>query len=252
MDARHLGWNVAHGLTWAAARTPGKVAVRDDARVMTYRELNARVNRLAHALTGVGLREGDRLLVLVSDRLEHLEALFACAKAGVVAAPVDHRWRPEELRHAIALYEPRAVLFEEATRAMVPAAFDGPRVCLETEYEALLAKASATEALRPVPADAPFVIGSTSGTSGLPKGIVLSHRSMLWRMPIYAFDFGFGPDDLWLSNTPMAQGGGRAFAMATWIRGGTVLIEADFDPERTLATIARERVTTCFMVPTMF
>ncbi|MBI2207516.1 MAG: AMP-binding protein [Candidatus Rokubacteria bacterium] len=252
MDTRHVAWNVAHGLTWAAARTPGKIAVREGSRAFTYRELNARVNRLAHALVGLGLRAGDRFLLLVSDRVEHLETLFACAKVGVVAAPVDHRWRPEELRHAIALYEPRAVLFEEATRAMVPATLAGPRVCLETEYETLLATAGATEALQPVAAEAPFVIGSTSGTSGLPKGIVLSHRSMLWRMPIYAFDFGFGPDDVWLSNTPMAQGGGRAFAMATWIRGGTVLIDPDFDPERTLATIAREQVTTCFMVPTMF
>jgi acyl-CoA synthetase (AMP-forming)/AMP-acid ligase II len=75
---------------------------------------------------------------------------------------------------------------------------------------------------------------------------------MLWRLPIYAFDFGMGPGDTWLSITPLAQGGGRAFAMAHLQRGGTVLIDPEFDPERVLATIERERVTTCFMVPTMF
>ena len=248
---RHVAWNVAHGLPWAAARTPDKVAVREGARAFTYRELNARVNRLAHALSALGLAPGDRLLVLLGDRLEHLETLFACAKVGVEAAPVDHRWRPDEVRHAVALYQPRGALFEESTRALAPEGLDGPRICLEADYEALLAKADASEALQPVASEAPFCIGSTSGTSGLPKGIRLSHRSMRWRMPIYAFDFGFGPDDVWLSNTPIAHGGGRAFAMATWIRGGTVLIDSDFDAERTLATVARERVTACMTVPTM-
>ena len=251
MDAGHSAWNVAHGLVWSAGRDPGKVAIREGPRALTYRALNGRVNRLANGLLGLGLGPGDRLLLLLGDRLEHLEALFAAAKVGIVAAPVDHRWREEEVRHAVELYEPRAVLYEEATRPLAPA-LDGPRVCLETEYEALLARADESEALRPVPMEAPFAIASTSGTSGLPKGIVLSHRSMLWRMPIYAFDFGFGPADTWLSITPLAQGGGRAFAMAHLIRGGTVLIDPDFDPERALATIARERVTTCFMVPTMF
>lgn len=250
MDAAQSAWNIAHGLVWAARREPGKLAVRQGRRALSYRALDERVNRLAHALTGLGLRPGDRLLLLLADRLEHLEALLAAAKAGIVAAPVDHRWRPDEIRHAVDLYEPRAVLHEEATRPLLPA-IDGPRLCLERDYEALLARADAREALRPVPMEAPFVIGCTSGTSGLPKGIVLSHRSMLWRMPIYAFDFGIGPADTFLSNTPLAQGGGRAFALAHLIRGGTVLIDPDFDPERTLATIARERVTTCFTVPTM-
>ena len=251
MGDAQLAWNVAHGLSWAAARDPDRVAVRDGARAFTYRALDQRVNRLAHVLLGLGIRPGDRLLIQLGDRIEHLEALFACAKVGIVAAPVDHRWRPAEVQHAVKLYDPRAVLFEEATRALAPA-IDGPCICLERDYDSLLAQAVSAEALRPVEAQAPFCIGSTSGTSGLPKGILLTHRSMLWRLPIYAFDFGMGPGDTWLSITPLAQGGGRAFAMAHLQRGGTVLIDPDFDPERVLATIERERVTTCFMVPTMF
>jgi acyl-CoA synthetase (AMP-forming)/AMP-acid ligase II len=251
MGDAQLAWNVAHGLSWAAARDPDRVAVRDGARAFTYRAFDQRVNRLAHVLLGLGIRPGDRLLIQLGDRIEHLEALFACAKVGIVAAPVDHRWRPAEVQHAVKLYDPRAVLFEEATRALAPA-IDGPCICLERDYDSLLAQAASAEALRPVEAQAPFCIGSTSGTSGLPKGILLTHRSMLWRLPIYAFDFGMGPGDTWLSITPLAQGGGRAFAMAHLQRGGTVLIDPEFDPERVLATIERERVTTCFMVPTMF
>jgi len=246
-----VAWNVAYGLSWACARHPDRVAIRDGARSLTYRALNERVNRLAHALAGLGVAPGERLLILLRDRSEHLEALFACAKAGIVAAPVDHRWRPDEVRHAVALYDPAFVLFEESTRPLL--ADPGlPGICIERDYDALLARAAPDEALRPVSEDDLFCIGCTSGTSGLPKGIALSHRSMRWRLPIYAFDFGVGPDDTWLSITPLAQGGGRAFAMAHLQRGGTVLIDPDFEPERVLASISHERVTTCFMVPTMF
>lgn len=251
MITTQIAWNVAHGLSWAAARNPDRAAIREGARTLTYRALNERVNRLAHALLGLGIRRGERLLVLLGDRSEHLEALFACAKAGIVAAPVDHRWRPDEVQHAVELYDPGAVLFEEGTRHLLPQ-LDVPRVCLEREYDALLARAAPSEALLPMAEQELFCIGCTSGTSGLPKGIALTHRSMLWRLPIYAFDFGIGPDDTWLSVTPLAQGGGRAFAMAHLQRGGTVLIDPEFDPERVLATIERERVSTCFMVPTMF
>ena len=95
MITTQIAWNVAHGLSWAAARNPDRAAIREGARTLTYRALNERVNRLAHALLGLGIRRGERLLVLLGDRSEHLEALFACAKAGIVAAPVDHRWRPD-------------------------------------------------------------------------------------------------------------------------------------------------------------
>jgi acyl-CoA synthetase (AMP-forming)/AMP-acid ligase II len=251
MADAQIAWNVAHGLPWATAHDPDHIAIREGSRTLTYRALNARVNRLAHALLGLGLAKGDRLLVQLCDRSEHLETLFACAKVGIVAATVDHRWRPDEVEHAVALYDPRAVIFEEATRALVPA-IDGPRICLERDLDTLLERASDAEALLPMEPEALFCIASTSGTSGLPKGIVLTHKAMLWRLPIYAFDFGMGPADTWLSVTPLAQGGGRAFAMAHLQRGGTVMIDPEFDPERTLATIQTSRITTTFMVPTMF
>ncbi len=250
MESREIAWNIAHGLVWSAQRYPDKIALRDRGRAVDYRTLNGRVNRLAHALTGLGLGPGDRLMLLLGDRGEHLEALFAAAKIGVVAAPVDHRWGEDEIRHAVDLFDPHGVIFEDATRPVAPA-IPGPRIDFEREYESLLSRADDGEAIVPVEADAAFCIGCTSGTTGLPKGIVLSHRSLLWRIPIYAFDLGIGPEDRWLSVTPMAQGGGRAFAMATLIRGGCVVVVPKFDADRVLATIAGEGITVAFMVPTM-
>ena len=250
MTSAEVAWNFAHGLVWSAGRYPDKIAVHDRGRAVDFSELNARVNRLAHALRGLGLGPGDRLVLLLGDRREHLEALFAAAKIGVVVAPIDHRWGGDEIRHATDLFDPHAVFFEEATRRAAPA-ISGPRIGLERDYEDILSRGSDDEAIVPMTDNAVFCIGSTSGTTGLPKGIVLGHRSLLWRIPIYAFDFGIGPQDRWLSATPMAQGGGRAFAMATLIRGGTVVVVPEFDAERVLSVIAGERITAAFMVPTM-
>src|SRR5581483_4318044 len=251
-SAACAAWNIAHGLVWNAARFPDKVALRDSGGGRwTYRDLNRRINRLAHALDARGLRAGDTILMLVGDRMEHLELLFAGAKLGIVTAALDHRWTRDEIALAVARFRPRAVVYEAEMAADAPV-LDGPRLCLETDYEALITQGAETEALLPVVPSTLFTIGSTSGTSGMPKGIALTHGNMLARMWIYGFDLGFGPHDLWLSNTPLAHGGGRAFAMATLILGGSVLLDHGFDAERTMRLIARERVTACFMVPTMF
>ena len=120
-ESGEVAWNVAHGLVWSARRFPDKAAVSDESCTVDYRTLNRRVNRLAHALRGLGLGPGDRLMLLLGDRREHLEALFAAAKSGVVATPVDHLWGEDEIRHAVDLFEPHGVLFEDATRSLMPA-----------------------------------------------------------------------------------------------------------------------------------
>jgi acyl-CoA synthetase (AMP-forming)/AMP-acid ligase II len=80
-----------------AQRFPAKLALGDERRVFTYPELNARVNRLAHWLQAIGLRRGDLLAIVMANRPEYIEAVFAAAKIGVATVPMDNRWGAVEL-----------------------------------------------------------------------------------------------------------------------------------------------------------
>src|SRR5713226_3440890 len=90
-----------------------KVAVKDEARSVTYRDMNQRVNRLAHGLLASGLRKGDAVALLVGNRIEHLEILFALAKIGALAIPLDAKWRALEIGSTLSFLQPAALFVEK-------------------------------------------------------------------------------------------------------------------------------------------
>src|SRR5215470_10754220 len=96
------------GLRRNAYKFPVKIAAKDHSRQVTYGELNARVNRLAHGLLSVGVCEGDSVAVMVGNRIEHLEILFATAKIGALAIPLDIKWKALELGSTLSFFKPRA------------------------------------------------------------------------------------------------------------------------------------------------
>src|SRR5574337_978471 len=99
-----------------------KVAARDCARRVTYREMNDRANRLAHGLLAEGIHKGDAAAVLVGNRIEHLEILFALAKIGVLAIPLDVKWRALELGSTLSALQPAALFLEKDCLAEFAAA----------------------------------------------------------------------------------------------------------------------------------
>src|SRR5581483_8546053 len=94
------------GLRRNAGKFPLKVAAKDNAGQITYGELNARVNRLAHGLLSLGVRKGDEVAVSVGNRIEHLEILFATAKIGALAIPLDVKWKALELASVLSAFAP--------------------------------------------------------------------------------------------------------------------------------------------------
>jgi len=97
-----------------AYKYPLKVALRDSAREVTYRELNERVNRLANSLLDRGIRKGDAVALLVGNRIEHLEIVFALAKIGALAIPLDVKWRSLEIGSTLSSLEPAALFVEQS------------------------------------------------------------------------------------------------------------------------------------------
>ena len=101
------------GLRRNAWKFPLKIAAQDGAAQINYGELNARVNRLAHGLLSLGVRKGDEIAISVGNRIEHLEILFATAKIGALAIPLDVKWKALELASVLSAFAPPFIIAQE-------------------------------------------------------------------------------------------------------------------------------------------
>lgn len=184
--------NIADALRLVATRAPSTPAIGvRGGRVLDYAELDQRTNRLANALQGAGLTRGDTVGAWMEDGHEYFELYLAAAKAGLVVVPVNARFKSEEASYALHQAHVSALFFTDGVAAMVDAAIGDADLRLTVTpgnelvagarpYEQLLddAASSPPTAARPA-ADDPYILAFTSGTTGYPKGAVLTHRSVL-------------------------------------------------------------------------
>jgi fatty-acyl-CoA synthase len=186
------------------ARTPQRVAAKmRGGRAVTYTELDERTDRLANALLANGLQKGDRVAAWLEDCLEYLELYVAVGKAGLVLVPINARYVAEEARHNIIDSGARAFVWSMGLGDRVAQLDLGPDLLRVTtypgadgtvEFEALVVSGSTEPPVAPAGDDL-YVIGYTSGTTGRPKGAMLTHSSVIaiarmhasaYRLPMYS------------------------------------------------------------------
>ncbi|MHB8763290.1 MAG: long-chain-fatty-acid--CoA ligase [Deferrisomatales bacterium] len=256
--------NVGTLLTKAARTFPDRLALVHGEKRRTYREFDARANRLANALRRLGVRPGEHVAVLQYNYPETLESLFGCFKAGCGAVPINFRLHPREWAYIVDHSEARAVIlspeFNEPLREVRPL-LPGVRHLVTLggaagellDYEALLAgEPDAGPDAEVHPDDAAWLF-YTSGTTGRPKGAVLTHRNLLaMTMNFFADMAPLGPDDAVLHAAPLSHGSGL-YALPNVAKAATnvILPARSFDPEVVLRTIEEHRVTNLFAAPTM-
>ena len=228
---------------------------------VTYRQLNTQSNRFAHVLRGLGVGRGDRVATLALNRVEYPAIYFAVAKLGAIHVPLNFRWKAAEVRYALGQSEAGVLLvardFEEmarslqpelpALRQMIPLDGDGAESAAH-----LLARASDGEPDADVDERDPHVMLYTSGTTGDPKGALLSHRSYVLQAGQTQGTTGLGEDDVGLCMFPMFHMGGWAMPLGYWVNGGCVLLMERADPPEILRLVARERVTYLYLIPTLY
>ena len=241
-----------------AYKYSSKVAIQDSRRRVTYRELNGRVNRLARALLDMGVGKADAVALLVGNRIEHLEILFALAKIGALAIPLDVKWRALEIGATLSSLQPAALLLEQSCLEEVEAAksqkwLDSIKTFVvgDRSFDELIRSSRADEPDVEVGEDDPFAVLITSGTTGLPKGCLASHRIYVFHCINNAIEKGLGVHDTALLASPIYFNAGRSFTLGTLYFGGTVILHDHFDAVEVLRTIERERVTYLGAVPTM-
>ena len=253
-------------LTKRALLTPDKEAVVDGEKRLNYLQLNRRVNRLASALHAAGLRLGDRVSILSYNCLEFVEVIMAAAKLGLILVPLNWRLTPTEL--AFNLNDSGAeTLFYDADLVKLANGVKGTTalkrfivfgekpISEDRAYESMLSEQSESEPeTQPVPSlDTPHIIMYTAGTTGKPKGAVLSQGASFWNALNLNVALDFTSNDRNLLVLPMFHIGGIGlFTLPMLYDGGTVVIQRTFDPVKTLALLKEERITLFFGVPAIF
>jgi acyl-CoA synthetase (AMP-forming)/AMP-acid ligase II len=253
------GLNIANGIREFAIATPHATAIVDGERRLTYAELDERARRLGNALLAAGLYVGDRVAVVLGNRLEYPEIAAGIARVGMVMVPVNPRLLTGEADYITGHSEARAVIVDDALSEMMApvVAAHSPRLVLSiggtqlgADYEGAIADASGADSGIEVAETDPFCIAYTSGTTGRPKGVMISHRSRSLTFYGTALEWGLGPGRRTIAVAPMYHGAGFAFGYGALHVGGELWMLRAFDPEGLLAMISESRAQSVFLVPT--
>ncbi|WP_448809497.1 class I adenylate-forming enzyme family protein [Agromyces bauzanensis] len=245
-----------------ARATPERIAIDDRGVVVTYRELDARAERLAASLRSAGYAVGDRIATITGNSSDHVVLFFACAKAGLVLVPLSWRLAPRELAAQLEIAEPALLLveneFESLAKATlgrlarrIPTAPLGTHgIEAEVPAPAARGRAEALVERREVLDDDALLIIFTSGTTAMPKGAVLTHANCFWTNLAFSRIAEVGAADTVLAVMPQYHvGGWNITPLLAWWTGATVVLERTFDPGRVLHLIQERRITTMMGVP---
>ncbi|MBA2384988.1 MAG: long-chain fatty acid--CoA ligase [Actinobacteria bacterium] len=223
--------------------TPDRVAIDFAGALTTYRELDERSERLAAGFLEAGLGAGDRVATLTGSSPEHVVVFFACAKAGLILMPLNWRLAAPELAYQLEDAEP-AVLLASDEHAETAAFLHDRTVALE-------GLATDSSEAPPAPADDDgLLLVYTSGTTGRPKGALLTHANCFWTNLSFDRVAGVADDDVVLSVLPQFHcGGWNVQPLLAWWKGARVVLEPRFEAAAALGLIAEKGVTTMMGVP---
>lgn len=232
-------------------------------RRLTFRQFARRARRLASALVAGGLRHQDRIGILAMNCPEYLEVYGVAEVSGLVASPVNFRLAPPEIAYVVRDAAPCVLFFEsqyaqtiEGLRSELPSI--ERYICIGEEkpewaeaYEEVMAAGDESGPDMRPQADNLLCIMYTSGTTGRPKGAMITHHAFLALSEAWAQELAADVGDRVLLAMPLFHIGARSQGAAVTVRGGTIVLHRAFDPEAILRTIAEERITQVHLAPTM-
>ena len=256
--------NVGTLYTKTARNFPENLAIAYGSYELTYQQSNERINRLSNALRGLRIQKGSNVAILLHNCPEFLETLFACFKAGLGAVPINFRLHPKECSFIIDNSEAEAVILGDDFRDSIYALkAEMPRVkhfiCTTDPVEGMLVYESLLENQpilfrdEEVERDHLAWIFYTSGTTGRPKGAMLTHHNLMaMTMNFFADMSPLGPSDAILHAAPLSHGSGL-YCLPNVAKGAVnvILKSKSFEPKIVFETIQQRKITNIFMAPAM-
>lgn len=229
----------------ARARHP---AIIHHDRTIPYGDFAKAVRRQSNQLLASGLRAGDLVGLCLNDTPEYLEILFGLARIGAVVLPMDVRWTPAEISRVVAHFRPEAIL---SGRDLGAEAGEARLLPVDDDWRGQVAARPDVAPIH-LAAGAPLLVSLSSGTTGRPTGPLLRHDQMYARIVSQMASLGFSAYDRFLTATPLYFGGGRSFSVSQLVLGATLVLHCPpYKPEELAAVVARHRVTSLFLVPTI-
>ncbi len=245
-----------------AQRTPHRPALTFEGTTRTYAELQQRIDRLANGLRAKGVCHGDRVGFLGLNQPSFLESLFAAARLGAIFVPLNFRLSGPELGFIINNAGIHTLIVDAPHRHVIDS-IRGDLPCRRyvsadqsvdawPSTDSLIAGHQPLRIGEPVTEDEVAVIMYTSGTTGRPKGAMLTHGNIWWNNTNVLLTFDVQGNDIVLVVAPLFHIGGlNVNTLVTWQTGGHIVLHRAFDPSRFLEDIAKHRISSTFAVPAM-
>lgn len=238
-----------------AADTPRAPALTYAGVTWSFAELDALSSRSAQALRAAGVAAGDRVALLTKNQAECYELMFACNKIGAILVGLNWRLAPLEITAIVADARPSIIVVGEGEQALLDAnarATPGLHqlLVLGVEFDAWRAAAPATDPGHVGAPDDVCMLLYTSGTTGLPKGVMLTNRGMSYTRRLADF-WGMTRESVNLVAMPMFHIGGSGYGSSTMLAGGHTVLMREVNAAVAVELIAKHRVTHTFFVPTV-
>jgi acyl-CoA synthetase (AMP-forming)/AMP-acid ligase II len=254
--------NTTEFLTIANAIVPDRTAIVFEGKRFTFSDLNERSNKLANALAGLGIKKGDRIAILQVNCNEYVEAYYATAKLGAICVPLNFRAKQHELTHMLKHSESQVILTGQRYADMVKdMSKELPLlkhyICIEggvdgmPDYDKLISESSSDDVFTDVEEDDITMLMYTAGTTGLPKGVPLQHKSFTVYMLENVMPVDPDIEETNLLTMPLYHVAGIQAMLAATYGGRAIAIMRQFDTDEWLETVHKEKANRAMLVPTM-
>lgn len=246
-DRQSPHMNLAHALGINACNRPMHPALVYGERTVLHRDLDGLVRRTAGWLQSRGVQRGDVIGVALDDTPEHLVAIYALAAIGAIVLPMDCRWTAEEQARIAHRFQAKSVLLEANT----PWSGGARAIYCDAGWQEGITQAAPLIDIAEGE-NLPFLLSLSSGTTGQPKGPLVSHGQFMRRFWTHWINLGLNAQSRYVSSTPLYFGGGRTFALSQLFCGGTVvLFPPPYRPDELVEEVRRREATAIFLVPTL-